>query len=321
MKLRLTLSRVLTSAIRYKSVALICCLLSLLLVSCFTGVESTNKITLSRDDRRRSRPTAEESLLASISPDPLSRWQQGKKFLVADDKINILLESNPGTPALTEGDTLRFLSTRKKVAPDGSALLLLVLECDGARYSLSTGRSPELADSAFSSSQIPLLIDLDMVAHADRLLRDRTVWIRTPLWQDKDGNTIRRRKFVPVTVTAVLPGDKAFPMRVAFRDETGETAFVPMGFRNTGPDSRDFAALFFLSDNRRRYSEISDSNWQLIQQGRLATGMTKEECKLSIGNPSDVNSGHDYSRTLEIWQYDDGSFLRFADGLLVDFRK
>ena len=315
------LARLIPSATCPKYIALLCCLLPLLLSSCFTGVESTNKITLSRDDRRRSRPTAEESLLASISPDPLSQWQKGKKLLVADDKINILLESLPATPPLAEGDTLHFMNTRRKVAPDGSVLLMLVLENRGALYSLSTGRSPEVADSAFSSRQIPLLIDLDMVEHADRLLRDRTVWIRTPLWQDKEGNTIRRRKFVPVTVSAVLPGDKAFPMRVAFRDENGEAAFVPMGFRNSGPDSRDFATLFFLADNRKRYSDISDANWQLIQQGLLAAGMTKEECKLSIGNPSDVNSGHDYSRTLEIWQYDDGSYLRFADGLLVDFRK
>ena len=49
-------------------------------------------------------------------------------------------------------------------------------------------------------------------------------------------------------------------------------------------------------------------------------GMTKEECKLSLGNPTDVNSGHDWNSTIDFWQYPNGSYLRFQDGLLVSFR-
>ena len=48
--------------------------------------------------------------------------------------------------------------------------------------------------------------------------------------------------------------------------------------------------------------------------------MTKEECKLSLGNPTDVNSGHDWNSTIDFWQYPNGSYLRFQDGLLVSFR-
>ena len=79
--------------------------------------------------------------------------------------------------------------------------------------------------------------------------------------------------------------------------------------------------LFLLADPKGKYPHISNENWALIQQGKVGTGMTKEECKLSIGNPDDLQSGHSRSQTMDIWQYNDGTFLMFEDGLLTRFRQ
>jgi hypothetical protein len=48
--------------------------------------------------------------------------------------------------------------------------------------------------------------------------------------------------------------------------------------------------------------------------------MTKEECRLSLGNPAEVDTGHDYSQTLDLWKYNDGTTLWFEDGILTRIR-
>ena len=45
--------------------------------------------------------------------------------------------------------------------------------------------------------------------------------------------------------------------------------------------------------------------------------MTKEECRLAKGNPSDLYGGHDYSKSMLIWVYPDATTLYFEDDLLV----
>ena len=49
--------------------------------------------------------------------------------------------------------------------------------------------------------------------------------------------------------------------------------------------------------------------------------MTKDECRLSLGNPDELQSGHNTSQTLDIWQYSDGTYLFFSDGILTNFRQ
>ena len=93
-----------------------------------------------------------------------------------------------------------------------------------------------------------------------------------------------------------------------------------MNIGSSGVESRTFRNLFYLSDPKLKYPDILPSTWEAIQNGRLVKGMTKDECKLSVGNPSDVNSGHDWNSTLDVWQYPNGTYLQFQDGVLVGFR-
>ena len=86
-------------------------------------------------------------------------------------------------------------------------------------------------------------------------------------------------------------------------------------------DSSPSPKLYRLSAPTTSYPAISDENWALIQKGKIRLGMTKEECRLSLGNPTSTDSGHDYSSTIDIWKYEDGTFLRFQDGLLIDLMK
>ena len=130
----------------------------------------------------------------------------------------------------------------------------------------------------------------------------------------------QEKKYVEVTVSDVKPGSIAFPLKVCFVDESGKQAWAMLNFGNSGKESRSFSNIFSISNFRDKYPSVSDETWRLISNGRLAVGMTKLECKLSLGNPTEVDSGHDYTQTLDLWHYSDGSVLWFEDGLLTRFR-
>ncbi len=219
------------------------------------------------------------------------------------------------------GRHLAFKGLSHRRLPDASEETVLLLSDEKNEFRLPTGKSPLESRYGVQSSDIPMLIDLDMVKDADRLLTGRKLWIRTALWYDIDGNLMAGRKFIPVTVERVEPGTMVFPLRLTLSDESGLIFIQYMNIGNGSNESRSFAKLFRLSDPRTSYPAISDENWALIQKGKIRLGMTKEECRLSLGNPTSTDSGHDYSSTIDIWKYEDGTFLRFQDGLLIDLMK
>lgn len=303
--------------------ALACAGSCLMLTGCFTGVESTKKINLSRDDRKLIALSDEDTLMNAVRPQPLGEWLPGKRFLISDGRISLLFDRygttiSPTDTASLAGDTLVYEGRDVRRLPDGGSETILMMRHGGQIFRYPSGKTPEAALSAVSSGELPMLIDLDMVSKADSLLRGRQLWIRTDLWYDMGGNRISGRKFVPVKVLGVVPGSMVFPLRLTLEDDRGKRFMQLMNMGSGANESRSFARLFRLTDPHLSYPSISDENWALIQSGRVREGMTKEECRLALGNPSFTDSGRDYSSTLDIWRYDDGTFLRFRDGLLVN---
>lgn len=297
-----------------------------LLTSCFTGVESTKKITLSKEDVKSLKLTEEEKFFESVSGQPLSEWKPGKLFAAADDRTALIFEREglPVDPVSLNigGKHLSFTGTGTRISPDGSNVVILKFECQGQPYFYNTGKSQDEAPLTVTSDAIPMLIDLDMVERAKELLAGKKLWTRTPLWYDSLGNRIPGKKYVPVTVREVVPGTQIFPIKVAFEDDADKTgAWVFMNFGHGGKDSRSFANLFYLSDIRRKYPAIEDEVWQLICNEKVKTGMTKEECRLALGTPTDVDSGRDYSHAIDLWNYNNGTMLWFEDGILTRFRR
>lgn len=293
--------------------------------SCFTGVESTGKISLSKEDIRNIRPSDEDLFLADVKGTPLADWKPGKSFTATDNKAVLVFDQqglpyNPDAVAL-KGKTLSFTSTSTRPGPDGKLYLCIEFSNDSDTYIYNTGKQPDPALKEITSADIPMLVDNDMISRARSLMAGKTLWLRTNLWYDDEGNKIAGRKFIPVKILDISPGSVAFPLYVEFQDEDGNKAWTFMNFGNSSTDSRSFSHVFYLNDVRKRYRNISDEVWNLICNGAIKTGMTKEECKLSIGNPTEVSSGHDYSQTLDLWHYPDGTVLWFEDGLLSRFRR
>lgn len=307
------------------TVSVTACLASLLLLTgCFTGIEGTKKITLSRDDRKHLQPTAEEMLMDSVVSLPLSHWEEGMRFVVSDQKGSLVYtnmtraEMRGSTPQA--GDTLLYRTWTRRLMPDGTESCMLIFTHGGDEFAYNTTRTPEKALDEIKSDAMPMLIDLRMVEEARTLLTGRHLWTRTTLSYDSAGTRRNGRKFIEVTVKDVQPGDMVFPLTVIVTDSDGETRTMLMNTGTSGTESRSFPNLFFLTDIRNKYPDVADDVWRLIQEGKTRPGMTKEECRLSLGSPSDVASGHDYSQILDIWKYPNGKTLYFQDGLLVNQR-
>lgn len=292
--------------------------------SCFTGVEGTKKISLSRDDKKLLQPSAEDEFFRPISGSPLADWAPGKRFIAADNKTALIfiqegLPVNPDDAGLKH-KILSFKNIEQSAGLDGKNYAVIVFEADDILYRYNTGKEFEKALTQITSDQLPLLIDADMVESAKRLLEGKDFWIKSALWYDSAANRLPGRKFVKVTVSSVAPGNHMFPLIVNFFDDTSLHAMTYLNFGKSGNESRSFANTFSLSDVRNSYSNISDEVWDLICRGKVKTGMTKDECRLSLGNPSEVDAGHSYSQTLDLWQYPDGALLWFEDGVLTRFR-
>ena len=288
----------------------------------FTGVESTQRVsekevqrTMGELERRQPTMTLQPFL------DSVPAWQQGKQFFVTDNQLRLVMFTTAPDTVQLAGQLITYDGyDQGSVLDNRDALNLRCRDRDGKTYVYRTGKTIDQFSAKYS---VPLLIDMDMVADVDRQLRNKEVWIKTPIWYDLGTEEMQRgRQFIRVRIDAVEPGNKVLPLKVKFTAlDSGERAFLWMSDPNATMHNRDFDSLFSLRDLHENYPEISDATWQLIVRGELVEGMNKEECRLAMGAPKRINQLPNQAGLREYWYYDGGKYLFFVDGLLSQFRK
>ncbi|MDE6271526.1 MAG: hypothetical protein K2M31_00775 [Muribaculaceae bacterium] len=302
--------------IKYIS-CLVTIVMAFTLCGCFTGIESTKKIKMTREEKKSLEPTAEEKFLSDICPIPHTKWADGKEFVVVGDRGSVLFEPRrivSGNYQLSIGDTLRYKECRMYRQPDGTSIPALTFSRGGDEFRyLPSGKAD---DREIMSDAIPGLVDPSMINQVADKMVGKNFWTRNSLREDEYGERVDGKRFEKIRVLNVSPGNMIFPIKVLFEDTEGRIGRMLLNFGNSGKDSRSFANMLQLSDPRKNYPSISDKIWENIMQGKVEIGMTRDECRLSKGNPTDVNSGHDYQHTLLIWSYSDGTVLYFVDGIV-----
>ena len=300
---------------------------SLMLTACFTGVESTKAIT-KKDVARvyegsNATVEADRGRLYAATPATFVEWQQGKRFFVTDDNVRLLFAPSADAAADTASLQHRYLCYKgysTDTSIDGKECVVIAFTDDSGReFQLPTGKT---LDDLKQPYAIPFLIDMDEVLQLRSMLTGKEVYVKTPLWYDAEGNAANGRRFVRVKILDVLPGNKVFPYRLRFSDvEKGVEAFVYMSSAQSSVQNRTYTDLFSDTDVHLRYPEISDENWACIVRGDVTIGMTKDECRLSLGSPKTINRRATYDGLVEYWSYDNGVYLIFEDGLLARYRK
>lgn len=293
------------------------------LTSCFTGVETTKKIT-DKDVARAMQILDRGNTRSSLTQfaDSLPAWRIGKEFVAVDEQVRLIFSPSGDYDIDTmkfDGKRLAYEGYSVTQRVDNSEEVVIHLSDGAHRYSYPTGHP--LTDISNPSFSIPFLVDEDMIEHYSRQLMGKTLYVKTSIWYDDNGDMKSGRKFVPVEVTGVSQGNKVYPLRVNFVDRaTGEQAMLWMTAGASAISGRDFDSLFALNDVRQQYPNIDSDIWPLIIDGKVKRGMKKDECRLSMGAPQKVNQLPDQTGLREYWYYDGGRYLYFVDGVLQDFR-
>lgn len=300
-------------------------LLPPLLTGCFTGIESTPRITASDVKRENVRTvTPEKSYGSTLVADSLSRWLPGREFRVVDSRIKLLFTSTSDGSLPAVGSVIRYLDLTPVPSLLGDTVTLV-------RF-ISAGNPPDTLNYKMDATPeqllnrpslaIPFVIDLGLVNKIDSMLTGKTLYLLTPTRYLRSGERVQRSKFVAVTVTSVTPGNTDFPLSVNFTEQGDPATYSLLMSAGTGKlSTRNFDSLFSLTDPRLNYPLITDENWKAITLSRVRPDMTRDECRLSLGNPAEVLHGHSYSSTYERWIYPSGTMLEFEDGLLKNYRR
>lgn len=294
--------------------------------SCFTGVESTPRITY-KEVKEKNAGTAspEEVLASSFVCEPFGEWKPGKRFFVTSPRISLVLSSDRHEAAMpAEGDTLIYAGRRTAADLLGKDVVELLFTMAGNPADTLAYRTNATLQELSSrpATDVAFTIDLDLVAKVRQALEGKTVFIKSPMWFTRDDKAVNGRKFVKVHIDDVLPANEIYPCKVLFTDDNHQPKAI---FMSAGTGSRwtprEFGSLFSFTDPRNSYPAISDAVWLDIVNCRVSKGMTKTEATLALGTPRSIDRGHDQSSAYERWIYSDGVYLIFEDGLLIRFNK
>lgn len=297
-------------------------LASVVLASCFTGIESTPRIS-SGDVRKHDAATltAEQQFLSEIKPAIPSEWATGKRFYITDDKISIIfLPGETSTDSLTGHDLVfeRF-EFNQSVTGEDNVRAVFHLDDNAAELVYPLDVTPKDFKER-KRLEVPFTVERSVVEAVDSAMIGQTYYISTPKWyKASDDKAVKGLRHIPVKIDRVDAGTYIYPLRVYFTCE-GEGYWIPMTIGTDRSATKNFAAVFNFDNPRVKYPLIKDETWDLIVHSRVAEGMTRDECRLALGAPNSYRTIPTINAIVEQWSYDDGMYLMFEDGILTRFR-
>lgn len=273
---------------------------------CFTGIEKTPAIKYSPSSKSDVKLSPEQELLQHAEPQIAAQWAAGKPFIVTAGRLTFAYSPSAEAATLSKGDTLRYDGMYPVVRLSGDSVTEVRLLTPAGRQVSTVIESP-LSAIIDKPLPLPFTVDAELVGAVRDLLKGKTVWTLRP---DNRG-----KRYQKTQIADVLPGTSDFPFLVAMPTDS---LLLVLNSRSTS--ARTFDNLFSLSDPRKSYPQISDRNWELICNGKIAVDMTRDECRLALGAPAEIDRETTYSGIIERWTYEDGKYLIFTDGLLTRFR-
>lgn len=262
----------------------------------------------------------EMHFLDAVGPQRPSEWIAGKKFYVIDSRLGTLFLPGKGDTMLSKDDILEYIGSTPAMTFTGQ---------DATDFSFKLPDGSErifrvnLTDKELATKDIldiPFTIEMSVADSLNHIMGGKDFYILTSLWYNDSEEPINGHKFVKVNVKKIVPGNQFYPVRVIFTDENSRSGSVFMSIGKDSGASRNFHKLFAFNDPHKFYPQITDENWELIKNSKVAIGMTKDECRLALGTPDDVSRRPSSIGLLEVWNYESGKSLMFADGLLSSFR-
>lgn len=296
------------------------------MAGCFTGVESTPKITYSEVKRANAgaQPTAEQTFLSDVGPQAPADWQPGKKFYVADSKASIVFSSSADLNSLA-GQELAFHAIRPVTSVTGEEVTEIEFVTPSGESVFYRDNLPYAEVAGRRQLEVPFTIEMSIVDAVKKQLTGQNYFVVTPHWYTRDGSqAVNGMRYVRAEVTDIVPGNAIYPIRVVFHpidggDDERYSMYMTVGDARTS--TRNFFTLFAFNNPRDQFPRMDDETWDLIRHSRVKLGMTRDECRLALGAPQTVGQRSTTAGMVEYWSYSDGVYLLFEEGYLSYFRK
>lgn len=293
-----------------------------MLTSCFTGIESTPKITARDIKKQKVVDTPEKLFLSDISAEPASKWTKGKAFYVTDPRISLIFEHAAGkADGDLRGSILTLTDVRESISVVGdSQTVLEFATCNGDTLSYRTNIPYSKFIKRREPLTIPFTVEKALIDSISARLSGRVLYVLPQRRINSLGNDTTGIRYIPVEIRDVSYGDAYYPLKVSFREPDGTVSALMMTFGDGPSATRNFPTLFAFEDPRKSYPQVSDENWKLITESKVRLGMTPLECRLALGAPNDWQQRPSNAGIIERWGYENGIYLVFVDGVLTQFR-
>ena len=127
-----------------------------------------------------------------------------------------------------KGKIFTYVGSIEESPFGGDDKVVLLFDCEGHKFRYETGKTREEIGRLKYTPLIPPFIDIDDLNMARSLLKDRVLYIKTPMWYNEKSEAIEGRKLIPVRVVDIRPGNNVLPVEVWFEDDKGNQAGVFM---------------------------------------------------------------------------------------------
>lgn len=160
--------------------------------------------------------------------------------------------------------------------------------------------------------QLPYLFNVDAIELA------RIVLIGVRIW----GTRETMFPYTPLTIIGVGIGKSTkYQHEVMVIDNQGKKHSIQTNLSLTNAltledDDNHFIDYYKFSDPEKAFPKIPKSDWNLIRQGRIRIGMSKDACTLSWGEPDDINTSRGRWGVHEQWVYPKNRYVYFENGKL-----
>ncbi len=292
--------------------------------SCFTGIESTPRISAGDVKKRDAAVlTPEQKFLGDIVADPPASWQPGKRFYVTDDKISIIFAPGEADVSSLSGNDLSFARFEETPSVTGEGATRIIFNVKGRNGEYAYPIDIPLAKlNERRRLEVPFTVERSIVESVDSAMRGKRYFIISPKWFDATNDkAVDGQRHIPVTITRVEAGTYIYPLRVYFITESRDHEYwLPMTIGTERSATRNFSSVFNFEDPRKRYPQIKNETWKLIVNSRVTEGMTRDECRLALGSPDSYRTIPVTNAIVEQWGYSDGMYLIFEDGILTRYR-
>lgn len=151
---------------------------------------------------------------------PCREWETGRKFIYLDDDLSPLIQ--PQTISLGDSSyrgKIFIYEGLVEASPWRKGTVNLEFACEGRKYYFKTGKSEEEIMNSSYTPLLPMLVSDEDISKARQLLVGKTLYTRPATWVDSIGNTSSNRRYCPVKIVDIQPGNSIYPIAFVFEDE------------------------------------------------------------------------------------------------------